>query len=59
MRVGSELFGGDQVAGVITSAATGPGGHLGLGYVKRAFEPPLTLRAGPGGPAVEVELITR
>jgi folate-binding protein YgfZ len=55
VAAGSELFDADRSAGVITSAAESPGlGWVGLGYVKRAWQPPVRLRAGPDGPGVEV-----
>ncbi len=59
---GTELFDGDRAAGVVTSVAelAEPGagaGWVGLGYVRRGFEAPGTLSAGPGGPAAHVEAL--
>jgi tRNA-modifying protein YgfZ len=51
---GTDLLSGERPAGVLTSAAPLPtGGWVGLGYLKRGFDPPVRLAAGPGGPAVE------
>lgn len=59
---GTELFDGGTAAGTVTSMADlGPSGAgtgwVGLGYVRRGFEPPCTLAAGPGGPPVGVEAL--
>jgi len=52
---GTELLDGDRSAGVVTSTAESPRlGWVGLGYVKRAWQPPVSLRAGVDGPRVEV-----
>jgi folate-binding protein YgfZ len=60
MTAGSELWVGDQPAGVVTSAVDEPGGGtVGLGYVKRAFDGNLTATAGSGGPPVSIEVIAR
>jgi folate-binding protein YgfZ len=57
---GTDLYQVDQVAGLVTSSAAVPGGgYVGLGYVKRAYPPPVTLTAGAGGPAVLVEPLGR
>ncbi|MDE2874808.1 MAG: hypothetical protein OXU69_07485 [Gemmatimonadota bacterium] len=58
--VGQELFeaGGAKVRGRVTSVAQSPrfGQAIGLGYVRREFEPPAVLRLGSGaGPEVGVE----
>ncbi len=45
----------EQVVGVVSSAARSAGGDwVGLGYVRRGVEPPAVVRAGRGGPEVEV-----
>ena len=45
---GAELTGSEgQPAGVVTSSAPGPGGWVGLGYVKRGVDPAEVLTAGP------------
>jgi folate-binding protein YgfZ len=60
MQAGSELLDGDRPAGVVTSAAAVPDGSwVGLGYVRRGFEPPVVLRAGPNGARVEVRALRR
>ena len=52
---GADLLAHGEPAGVVTSVArTADGRWIGLGYVRRAFQPPFTLEAGPGGPVVEV-----
>jgi folate-binding protein YgfZ len=44
-----------KVAGTVTSAAPAPPqGWVALGYIRRGIDVPGTLRAGPGGPEVEV-----
>ncbi len=54
VQPGDELVSGEKAAGVVTSAVPNPsGGWVGLGYLKRGFDPPLRLAAGPGGTAVE------
>ena len=54
VQPGAELVSGEKAAGVVTSAVPSPsGGWVGLGYLKRGFDPPLRLAAGPGGPTVE------
>jgi folate-binding protein YgfZ len=46
---GTELVHDGQRAGVVTSSALLPGvGWVGLGYVKRGFDPPVTLQATDG-----------
>lgn len=59
---GTDLLDGGTAAGVVTSVAdlapAGAGsGWVGLGYVRRGFEAPRTLTAGPGGPAAHVEAL--
>jgi len=58
VAVGTELVApaaDGQVVGVVTSAAQGVGGGwVGLAYVRRGVEPPVIVRAGSGGPEVEV-----
>jgi folate-binding protein YgfZ len=58
VTVGTELVAltaEEQVVGVVSSAAQGAGGDwVGLGYVRRGVEPPAVVRAGRGGPEVEV-----
>lgn len=52
---GTELLDGEKVAGIVTSAAyTEALGWVGLGYVKRGYEPPVQLVAAGGGVAVGV-----
>jgi folate-binding protein YgfZ len=57
---GCALFDGDQEVGFLTSVGRSslPGwddmGWVALGYIRRGFDPPLSLTAGPGGPAAEV-----
>jgi folate-binding protein YgfZ len=53
---GTDLVDGDgKVAGTVTSVARAPDQRwIGLGYVRRGVEVPGKLRAGPGGPDVEV-----
>jgi tRNA-modifying protein YgfZ len=54
VAAGTDLISGESTAGVVTSAARSPsGGWVGLGYLKRGFDPPVRLAAGPGGPVVE------
>ena len=55
---GAELLDGDKPAGTVTSVAPAPdGGWVALGYVRRGFEPPCTLSAGPDGPRARVEAL--
>lgn len=52
---GADLVSDGEPAGVVTSVArTADDRWIGLGYVRRAFQPPVTLQAGTGGPVVEV-----
>jgi folate-binding protein YgfZ len=57
---GCALFDGDQEVGSLTSVGRSslPGwdemGWVALGYIRRGFDPPLSLTAGPGGPAAAV-----
>ena len=57
---GTGLFDGDHEVGIVTSVGSSstPGwaelGWVGLGYVRRGFDGPLSLRAGLDGPAVDV-----
>jgi folate-binding protein YgfZ len=54
----TELAHHGERAGVVTSSAHDPGtGWVGLGYVKRGLEPPLTLEATNGGSGVEVRVL--
>jgi tRNA-modifying protein YgfZ len=62
---GVALVDGDREAGVVTSVGHSSLsgwedlGWVGLGYLKRGFDPPLSLTAGNGGPGVEVPTDTR
>lgn len=52
---GSGLFDGATQVGTITSAArSARSGWVGLAYVKRGFDPPLEVEAGPGRVPAEV-----
>jgi folate-binding protein YgfZ len=54
---GTDLESEGKAVGTVTSAAPGPDGRwVGLGYVRRGYDPPLTLRVS-GAPAVEVEVL--
>jgi folate-binding protein YgfZ len=54
---GAELRRDDLPAGVVTSSAYSERtGWVGLGYVRRGFDPPLTLLAGADGTTVEVNV---
>jgi folate-binding protein YgfZ len=59
-EAGCALFHGDEEVGSLTSVGRSslPGwdeiGWVALGYVRRGFDPPLSLTAGPGGPPAEV-----
>ena len=56
VETGTDLVDLDgKVAGTVTSVACAADGRwIGLGYVRRGLEVPGRLRAGPGGPEVEV-----
>jgi tRNA-modifying protein YgfZ len=55
---GAELAHGGDRAGVVTSSALSAGeGWVGLGYVKRGFDAPVTLHATTQGSRVEVRVL--
>jgi folate-binding protein YgfZ len=55
---GTELAHEGQRAGVVTSSALLAGeGWVGLAYIKRGFEPPVTLEAPSDGPQVEIQVL--
>jgi folate-binding protein YgfZ len=55
---GTELSHQGERAGVVTSSALSPGeGWVGLGYIKRGVDPPVTLEATTAGSQVEVTVL--
>jgi len=57
IEAGTDLESEGKAVGTVTSAARGPDGRwVGLGYVRRGFDPPLTLHSS-GAPEVEVEVL--
>jgi folate-binding protein YgfZ len=54
---GIDLESEGKAVGTVTSAALGPEGRwVGLGYVRRGFDPPLTVHVS-GPPEIEVEVL--